>query len=82
MKRLIAALAILILTGGYTLANAKDKAQGATKVKPKLALMIQGKVTQEILPKTEKDVPGVGTDYTFEWSGGQGDIMIVGGGSG
>jgi hypothetical protein len=39
--------------------------------------MMQGNVTQEIQPKREKEVTGVGTDYTFEWSGGQGDIMIT-----
>jgi hypothetical protein len=80
MKRILtAALAIALLSGGAVLADNKAPKK-ASHMKPKIALMIEGKVTKEVLPTKEKVVPGVGTDYTFEWSGGQGDIMITGGG--
>ena len=77
MKRLvIASLAMLLVASASASVDAKDNK--APKVKPKLALMVEGKVTKEILPKSEVEKPGVGTDYTFEWSGGQGDIIING----
>lgn len=79
MKRVITTgLALLLLAYAAVLADAKDTPK-TNKVKPKLALMIEGKVVKEILPTTTKEVsqPYVGTDYTFEWSGGKGDIIIA-----
>ena len=77
MKRVITLLmAALLLSCSASMVYAKD-GDKAPKVKPKLALMIQGKVTKEILPTSQKEIPAVGTDYTFEWSGGKGDIIIA-----
>ena len=76
MKRIaVAVCAAVLITSGALIADAK-KAQKSEKPKTKIALKLEGKVSKELVPTSQKDVPGVGTDYTFEWSGGHGNILI------
>jgi hypothetical protein len=84
MKRVIlGALTVALISSAALFADAKtEKKSTAQKLRPKLALMFEGKITKEIEPTKQSDEPGVGTHYTFEWTGGQGDIFISADGGG
>ena len=82
MKNLLTAvIAAAILTSGAAFADDQAPSKKAVKVKPKIALLIEGKVHKEVSPTKETEKAGIGTDYTFEWSGGYGDIIITGPGA-
>lgn len=80
MKAIITATLALVLVSSLNVpANAKAHHKAEKK---QIAMTLQGGTTKEATFDKKTAEQGLSSDFTSEWSGGCGDQIIVGGGSG